>query len=93
MSTVKVMKEVVHPGHPKDNWHLALQRAAITYSDGRAVKAYRFVCREGLGKPEPVVRRRLRRSIRWKSTPRSRRSANDRVALRHRCVLVKSPER
>jgi hypothetical protein len=57
MSTVKVMKEVVHPGHPKDNWHLALQRAAITYSDGRAVKAYRFVCREGLGKPEPVVRK------------------------------------
>jgi hypothetical protein len=52
MSTVKVMKEVVHPGHPKDNWHLALQRAAITYSDGRAVKAYRFVCREGLGRPE-----------------------------------------
>ena len=45
MSTVKVMKEVVHPGHPKDNWHLALQHTEVTYSDGRTVQAYRFVCR------------------------------------------------
>lgn len=52
MATVKVMKEVVHPGHPKDNWHFALQHAAVTYSDGRAVNAYRFVCRQGLGKTE-----------------------------------------
>jgi hypothetical protein len=40
MSTVKVMKEVVHPGYPNDNWHLALQHAAITFSNGRSVTAY-----------------------------------------------------
>lgn len=51
MATVKVLKEIVHPDHPKDNWHLALQHAEVTYSDGRAVNAYRFVCRQGLGKP------------------------------------------
>lgn len=52
MATVKLMKEVVHPGQPKDNWHFALQQAAVTYSDGRTVKAYRFVCQPGLGKTE-----------------------------------------
>jgi hypothetical protein len=52
MATVKVTKEVVYPGHPKDNWHLALQHVEVTYSDGRTVKAYRFVCRQGLGKTD-----------------------------------------
>jgi hypothetical protein len=52
VATVEVTEEVVHPGHPKANWHLALQRVAVTHSDGRKVDAYRFVCRQGLGKTD-----------------------------------------
>ena len=50
MATMKVLKEVVELSCPKDSWHFALQQVAITYSDGRTVEAYRFVCREGVDK-------------------------------------------
>jgi hypothetical protein len=44
-ATVTVLNEVVHPGHTKDNWHLALQLAEFKHSGGQVYKGYRFVCR------------------------------------------------
>lgn len=52
MATVKVLNEVAHPGHAKDGWHMVLQHATVGYRDGRSVKAYRFICRNGHDKTE-----------------------------------------
>ena len=52
MATVKVLNEVVHPEHTKDDWHLALQLAEFSYSSGVVKKGYRFICRRGNDEPK-----------------------------------------
>jgi hypothetical protein len=48
-TTVHVLKEVIHPGQKKDDWHLALRLAEFKHSDGKSQKGFRFVCRHGAG--------------------------------------------
>jgi hypothetical protein len=44
-----VLKEVVHPGHEKDDWHLILQFGEFKHGSGKTHRGYRFVCRQGTG--------------------------------------------
>jgi hypothetical protein len=46
---VTVLKEVIHPDHKKDDWHLALQLAEFKHSGGKVHRGYRFVCRRETG--------------------------------------------
>jgi hypothetical protein len=54
--TVTVLKEIVHPGHKKDDWHLALELAEFKHGSGKVYKGYRFVCRQGTGPTETEPR-------------------------------------
>lgn len=56
MESVTVLKEVVHPGHKKDDWHLGLQLAEFKHGSGKVHKGYRFICRHGNGSVETDVR-------------------------------------
>jgi hypothetical protein len=57
MTTVTVLKEAIQPGHSRSGWHLALQLAEFTHSDGKRVKGYRFICQNGSNelKAEPRI--------------------------------------
>jgi hypothetical protein len=52
LKRVAMLKEVPHPGHKKDDRHLALQLAEFKHDGGKIHKGYRFVCLEGTDGPQ-----------------------------------------